>query len=78
MADQKWLDKMRSISTPRRVGSSRTTVEHHASGSVATTEHWDGRQDVAVRPDTARFKAVRHNSGRKRGQVAEIKKETTR
>lgn len=71
-----YLDKLRSIGAPRRLGGQRTTTERVSDGMHGAlhrhTEHWDGREDHAVVPDTAKFEARFHNSGRKRGQVAEI------
>lgn len=68
-----YLEKLRSIGAPRRSGSAREVVERHDSATIITTEHWDGRKDTTVRPDTTRFEAVAHTTGRKRGQIADVR-----
>lgn len=73
-----YRDKLRSIGTVGRAGDRRETVERHGNVLVKTTEHADGRQDVTVRPDTARLEAVRHRTGRKRGDIAEIRRKGDR
>lgn len=66
------LDKYRSIGVMTKAGSSRTTTEREESATVTTTEHWDGRQDATITPDTVRFAGRVHGQGKKEGQVAEI------
>lgn len=68
-----YLDKLRSISTPRRRGSSRTLVEREGSAIIRKTEHWDDRVDVAVTPDVVRYGTEQHNTGKRRGEVAEVR-----
>lgn len=67
------LDKLRSIGAPRRIGQSEQTVVQEKGATLLTTEHWDGRQDATVRPDVVRQGARVHKTGKKRGQVAEIR-----
>lgn len=69
-----YLEKLRSIGTIGRAGSSRRTQERVPGGVVIQTEHADGRVDAIVRPDTVDYKAVTHKTGKKKGQVAAIER----
>lgn len=71
-----YLEKLRSIGVSKGL-KSRQTVQREKNATIITTERSEG-QDVVVRPDTVDYKAIRHNTGKKRGQVAEIKKKGTR
>lgn len=77
MGDGFDLEKMRSIGAPRKRQAMKRTVEQVVEGdrsaTLITTEHRDGRRDVTVRPATDRYEAQTHKTGRKRGQVAEIR-----
>jgi hypothetical protein len=68
-----FAEKIRTIGAPRGRSTVRKVVERDRSATIITTEHSDGRQDVAVRPDTVRYEAVSHRTGSKKGQVAEIR-----
>jgi hypothetical protein len=70
------LDKLRTIGAPRRVGTSAQTVAREKGSTTITTEHWDGRKDATVRPDVVRYGARIHKTGKKRGQVAEVREMT--
>lgn len=67
-----YIEKIRSLGTPRSKQKVRQSVERTDRGSVIRTEHSDGRVDVAVRPHTMQYEARSHKTGRKAGQVAEI------
>jgi hypothetical protein len=54
-----YADKVRSISTPRRWGSSeRKPVQNEETGGQAGyhVEHWDDRVDAVVQLETVRSK----------------------
>ena len=72
MTSEKW----KSIGYLRRRGSSERRVEKTKNTEIVTTEHWDGRKDATVRPDVVRYGARMHSTGRKRGQVAEVREMT--
>lgn len=67
---EKWL----SIGVLGKAPPTKTVVEKHKGGSVAHTEHRDGRVDATVRPDVVRFKARAHKTGKHKGEVAEIRR----
>lgn len=67
-----YLEKLRTIGVSKGV-TQKKTVDRDSKNTVITTEHLDGRTDVTVRPETVRYKAVTHQQGSKKGQVAEIK-----
>lgn len=52
-----FLDKVRSIGTPRGRQTQKVSVDRDSRGAVRTTEHADGRVDVAVQPNTVRYAA---------------------
>ena len=72
------LDKLRSISVPRRLGKSERRVQKVKGSTVIETEHWDGKQDATVRPDVVRYGGRVHKTGKRKGTVAEVKKMTSR
>lgn len=69
-----YADKLRSLGFPRRLGQTeqRQTV---ADGRLVATEaeHWDGRKDATVFPDVVRYGARTHGTGKRRGEVAEVR-----
>ena len=67
-----YRDKLKTIGTPRRMGQSEHKVEKADDATVITTAHWDGRQDATVRPATVRKGARVHNTGKKKGELAEV------
>lgn len=72
-----FADKVRSLGFPRKQGQAETKREVADGRVVATTiEHWDGRQDATVYPDVVRYGTEVHHTGKKRGEVAEIRKMT--
>jgi hypothetical protein len=53
VGDAEFMEKARSISTPRKWGSKKTTrVRRDDDGTHAglQIEHWDDRMDAVVRP----------------------------
>jgi len=74
MGDTEFKEKIRSLSFPRKLGNAETKKEVADGRVVATTtEHWNGKQDATVFPDVIRRGARTHGTGKKKGQVAEIR-----
>lgn len=67
-----YLEKLRSIGHLGRAPKSHTKTERVDGAVIAHTEHADGRVDANVRPDTIRLHATQHNTGARKGEVAEI------
>lgn len=54
---ESFRDKIRSINFGQaRRRAPKVTTDVHDTHSVDVTEHWEDRQDVAVRPPTLRCK----------------------
>ena len=54
-----FTDKIKSVAAPRKTGQSeRRTVLHEDTGRPGgyTVEHWDGRRDAVVTPETVKVK----------------------
>jgi hypothetical protein len=68
-----YRDKLLGISAPRRLGQSERRVEEHDGTRVETVEHWDGRRDATVTPDVVRYGARVHRTGKRTGEVAEVR-----
>ncbi len=72
MEDQlsnEYLEKLRSIGTMTRQGTTNTVKVRSGSRLVqASTEHWDGRKDATVYPETVRYEARVNRSG----EIAEV------
>lgn len=58
-----FLEKLRSINIgkPER-RQPKVTTDVHDHHTVDVTEHWDDRQDVTVKPQTAHLKLPRKES----------------
>lgn len=57
----------------------RVRTEVLGKGAVLeTTEHRSGRVDVSIMPAPAEFEAITHRTGKKRGDVAELRVKGTR
>ena len=69
-------DKVRSIAAPRGLQSKRTVERGDHGALVAHTEHSGGRVDAVVRPDIVRMGARVHNAGKRKGQIAEVRRLT--
>lgn len=69
-------EKALSIATPRKTGETERRVEKAEGTTVIHDVHWDGRQDAIVRPDVVRYGAKIHNTGKKKGQTAEVREMT--
>jgi len=75
---KEWLERMRSISVTTQhvktsvVDGKKQTVTKDPGGLVVQSEHADGRVDATVKPETVRYGARAHSTGKKRGEVAEI------
>lgn len=69
-----FIEKVRSIGTLRKAGTSRESIEKIEGAVVETKEHWDGQVDKTVTVETVDYKAQYHKTGIKKGQVAEIKR----
>ncbi len=74
MTNEDYIAKVRSIGAPRRWGTVNTKVEQSPYGELEHTEHWDDRVDATVRPKTVEYKALKHNTGKRKNEVAEIVK----
>ena len=64
MADEEFMEKARSISTPRRWGQKKkTNVRRDDDGTHAglQIEHWDDRTDAVVRPKPIDVSLTVHN-----------------
>lgn len=69
-----YRDKLLGIATPRKLGQAERRDIVEDGRRVATeVEHWDGRQEATVYPDVIRHGARVHNTGKKKGEVAEIR-----
>lgn len=69
-----YAEKLKSLGFPRKLGASEKKVEVADGRKVAeTVEHWDGKQDATVYPDVIRRGVKTHNTGKKKGQVAEVR-----
>jgi len=66
--------KDKGVSTPRRLGKTEVTVEKAKGATVVHERHWDGRVDARVTPPPVNLKARVHRTGKKRGQVAEVRR----
>jgi hypothetical protein len=54
-------EKLKSLSFMGSERRAKTTVDVHDYGKVKTTEHWNDRVDVDVKPDTIRLKGPKVN-----------------
>jgi hypothetical protein len=72
LSSNSYRDKLLSIATPRKTGQPERRVRRERGATLIETEKWDGSQDATVIPDTIRHGARLHNSGKKRGEIAEI------
>lgn len=67
-----YRDKLCSIGAPRKLGQAERRVRREDGATVVEREKWDGSQDATVTPDTVRHGARIHNTGKKRGEIAEV------
>ncbi len=67
-----YQDKLRSIGTVTKQGTSNITRVRAGHVTHERTEHWDGRVDATVRPDTVRMKGRAIQA--KGGTVVEVTK----
>jgi hypothetical protein len=68
--------KLRSIGFPRKAGAVQVRKRREDGARITEVEHWDGRQDATITPATVRYGARTHGTGKKKGEVAEVRELT--